>query len=360
MVRSCIVALLALAGLAGSARAQVDSTRAERPGAKLALLPIIFSSPDTRLALGVLPQYIFHTAPGTRPSNLRADVYYTFNRQFNVLVKPVVWLPGDRWQFAGSFRFRKWPTSFYGIGPGSREADEETFTEYLAHGSVEALRRVRPAVYAGASYVMRWGSIREVEPVGGLLDRGAVPGTGDSRVAGLGIVATYDTREHVYLPRSGALYRVQVERFARAFGGDRGYGTVTVDLRQYVAVTGPVTAAFQVALAMSDGEVPFRVMPNVGDIVRGYATTRYIDRQRWAAQVEIRAIPVWWRLGLAVFGGAGGVAGRVGDFRTDDLNWAVGIGLRVLMYPRERITIRQDFAFGQGSSGDYLDLNEAF
>lgn len=353
-----VVAPLILLGMvAAPARARQEQ---DGRGLRLALLPIVFSSPDTRLALGVLPQLIFLTAPGTRPSNLRADVYYTFNNQFNVLLQPAVWLPGDRWQFAGKFRFRKWPTSFYGIGRDSPRENPEEFTEFVLSGSAEALMQIRPGIYVGAGYAMRWGRIRDPEPADGDLAGGAVPGAGDSRVAGMGLVATYDTREHLYLPRSGSLYRLQVDRYAPAFGGDRSYTRLTVDLRQYVTIAGPVTAAFQAVLSVTDGEVPFRVMPNVGEIVRGYTTTRYIDRQRWAVQAEFRAIPVWWRLGLVVFGGVGDVADRIGDFRDGRLSYAVGIGARFLMYSRERITIRQDFAFGRDSSGDYLDLNEAF
>lgn len=360
MLRHAFAGFLIVASLFGSARAQSDSANADSPGARLALLPIIFSSPDTRLALGVLPQYIFHTASDTRPSNVRADIYYTFRNQFNVLFQPSIWLPGDRWQIGAKFRYRKWPTSFYGIGNDLPGDEPEKFTEYVLSGQAEALARVRPGIYVGAGYTVRWGRIRDAYPPGGMLNSGEVPGSGDSRVAGLGLVATYDTREHVYLPRSGALYRLKADRFAPAFGSDRSFSRLTVDLRQYMTVAGPVSVAFQAVLTVTDGKVPFRTMPNVGEVVRGYATARYIDRQRWAIQAELRAIPVWWRLGLAVFGGVGDVADRVGEFDTNDLDWAIGVGVRFLMYPRERITVRQDFAFGRDSSGDYLDLNEAF
>jgi len=353
-----LLCMVTMAGVpCGVARAQ---TSEDRPHSRLALLPIIFSSPDTRLALGVLPQYIFYTAQETRPSNVRADVYYTFNRQFNVLVRPTVWFPGDRWQASADVRFRKWPTTFYGIGPDSPGDSTTRFTEFSVTGSAEALRMLRPRVYLGGGYTIRAARIRDVEPADSPLGNGTVPGAGNAVVAGLGIVATYDTREHVYLPRGGALYRLQADWFAPAFGSDRSFGRLSVDLRQYVHVAGPVTAALQATMTVTSGDVPFRMMPNVGEIVRGYAATRYLDRQRWAVNAEVRAIPAWWRLGLAVFGGVGSVASRIEDLGSSRLDWAVGVGIRVLMYPRERITVRWDYASGRGSSGDYLDLNEAY
>ena len=71
-------------------------------------------------------------------------------------------------------------------------------------------------------------------------------------------------------------------------------------------------------------------------------------------------MPVWWRLGFVVFAGVGEVTERLDNFSLSDPKYAVGFGIRFLLFSKEKITIRQDFGFGKGSSGDYLDLNEAF
>lgn len=362
--------LLIVIGLAAIVQASLSSTASAQAGTsavaegtprtRLVLLPIVFSSPDTRLALGVLPQLLFQTGPETRLSNLRADIYYTFNRQFNVVLKPAVWLPGDRWQLNGSLRLQKWPTTFYGIGPGTSDDEKEKFTEYLATGTAEVLHRVRPSLYLGGSYVMRWGRVRDPIPDDGALGSRSVPGTGDTRVAGLYAVMTWDTRDHVYLPESGALYRLSVGHFAPAFGSDRSFTRASLDLRQYVAVRGPVMTSFRATLDVQSRNVPFRMLPGIGEVIRGYATTRYIDRFRWSIQAELRAIPVWWRFGFSVFGGIGSVAGSIGDFTDARIEAAAGIGIRFLLSPASRMTVRQDFAFGRGSSGDYLDVDEAF
>lgn len=336
-----------------------DSSRGV-PRPRLAVLPIVFSSPDTRLALGVLPQFLFHTSADARPSNLRADIYYTLNKQFNVLLSPSVWLPGNVWQASAKLRLRKWPTTFVGIAPNDGQLAEERFTEVLAHGSVEALRQISRRAWVGASWSMRWGDIRDIEPLDGALASGEVTGSGRSRVAGIGLVATLDDREHVYLPKRGAIYRIHFQGHSRLLGSDLAFGSVTLDLRKYITVAGPLTLALQGVFTASTGGVPFRVLPSVGEIVRGFESTRHIGRQRWAVQADVRAIPVWWRLGFTIFGGFGDVADRVGDFDLRDAQFAVGAGIRLLMFPRERITIRQDFAFARDAGGDYLDLNEAF
>jgi hypothetical protein len=71
-------------------------------------------------------------------------------------------------------------------------------------------------------------------------------------------------------------------------------------------------------------------------------------------------MPLFWRLGLAGFVGAGDVAHSLGDFRLSELKYSAGAGLRFLVSQRERINLRLDAAFGKGTSGFYFGIFEAF
>ncbi len=133
-----------------------------------------------------------------------------------------------------------------------------------------------------------------------------------------------------------------------------------LDLRRYFSVADRHVVALQAAAAVTTGNPPFRILPGVGSELRGYSSVRFVDRCLLAVQAEYRIVPVWWRLGLAIFGGVADVADSVGSFDFSEPKWAVGFGIRFLLYRDEKITIRQDFGFGRDSSGDYLDLNEAF
>ena len=48
------------------------------------------------------------------------------------------------------------------------------------------------------------------------------------------------------------------------------------------------------------------------------------------------------------------------DFRLEDLKYSVGFGLRFMVDPREKINLRVDFGFGEGSSGVYIGAIEVF
>jgi hypothetical protein len=335
----------------------------DRARGRLALLPIIFSSPDTRFAFGVLPQYIFRLAPDSRPSSLRADAYYTLNKQYSVQLSPDVWLANDRYRIGGKIVFRDWPTSYYGIG-GSREMasdslDHESFTERLFGVSAEVQRRLFPGLFVGLSYAVRHGRIKDLSP-GGELASGRVTGSGTGTASGIGLILTWDTRDHIYFPTSGSLHRTSAAVFDAILGSDYGFGGFEIDLRRYVPLALRHVVALKLEGSFRSGAPPFRMLPGLGESLRGYNTTRHIDRHRASIQVEYRFVPVWWRLGFVVFAGVGDTASRIQDLGRRQPKYAFGFGIRGVAFEGEMITVRFVFGFGQASSGDYLDLNEAY
>ena len=323
------------------------------------MLPILFSSPDTGFGVGVLPQYLFRTAPETRTSNLRADLYYTQEGQSNVTLRAGMWWPGNRYRLGGKAQVRDWPSTFYGIGNTFADSLRESFVERSAQVSAELQRLVRPGVYAGAIAEFVHRSVRDREP-GGTLIQNVVTGSEGGQVLGAGVFLSFDTRDDVIYPTAGHLVRLDSRAYGRIAGADFGFTQHRLDARQYVQLSGPHVLAFHGALRVSTGAPPFQMLPGVGEVVRGYASDRFADRHLLAFRAEYRVAPLVWRLGLAVFAGAGQVAHDLGDFALDRFHVAYGIGLRFQIIPSERVNVRWDFGFGEDSSGDHFDLGEAF
>ena len=94
--------------------------------------------------------------------------------------------------------------------------------------------------------------------------------------------------------------------------------------------------------------------------MRGYYAGRFRERQRYVLQGEYR-LGFWKRLGLTAFADVGDVAHDVADFHLDQMRYAGGLGLRVLLSRSEGVTLRADFGTGDdGSSGMYLSILEAY
>jgi hypothetical protein len=111
---------------------------------------------------------------------------------------------------------------------------------------------------------------------------------------------------------------------------------------------------------LTEGNAPFQLMPGVGSVLRGYSTARYVGADLVALQAEYRVVPLFWRLGLVGFLGAAQVAPSISEFSLAEVKYMIGVGARVQLSRRDAINIRWDFGFGLKSSGDYLDLGEAF
>ncbi|MDX1586298.1 MAG: hypothetical protein R3222_06120, partial [Balneolaceae bacterium] len=130
----------------------VTSDSSAQGNVRFMVLPILFSSPDTRLAGGVLPQVIFRTRSTDKPSSIRMDAYYTLNSQYHVRLSPTLWLKQGSMNITGTFSFKEWPTSFYGIGNNTFTDNQEKFSETLYETSVEATSHIGSDFYAGAGF----------------------------------------------------------------------------------------------------------------------------------------------------------------------------------------------------------------
>jgi hypothetical protein len=325
----------------------------------LLLLPILFRSPDTGFAGGILPQVIFRNSPGGNPSSIRLDAYYTQKKQYTILLRPTIWLNNDRLNLAARFALKDWPTSFYGIGNNTPRTGSETFSERILEANAEGTFSVSTGLFAGAGYLLRSGRII-ADDGNGLLAGGTITGSGKTLVSGLFGVLKQDTRNHHYFPIRGMLHRLEFLASLKPIGSDHGFTRSTLDLRFYLPLHTNQTIAVQAKTIFTTGDVPFRMLSSVGDDLRGYASVRHIDRHMFAVQAEYRVVPVAWRVGLAVFAGVGDVFANASDIRINRLKYNVGLGLRYLFSRTEKINIRFDYGSGRNSSGDYIDLAEAY
>lgn len=326
---------------------------------RLLLLPIIFRSPDTGFAAGILPQIIFRGPDSENPSSIRLDAYYTQKNQYTVLLRPTLWLKGDRINLTARVALKDWPTSFYGIGNNTPSATREPFTERTFETTIEGTHLVLPDTYAGVGYSVRYGTII-TEDVHGKLNSGSISGTGKTLVSGLKGVLIHDSRNNHYFPTRGVLHRFEFFAAPESAGNDHGFTRTTVDLRFYIPLKSSHVIALQATGIATTGDVPFRLLSTVGDDLRGYSSVRHIDRHMMALQLEYRFVPVMWRLGFTVFAGAGDVFQHIQDIRYDRIKYSAGIGLRYVFSKSEKINIRFDYGIGRKSSGDYIDITEAF
>lgn len=181
------------------------------------------------------------------------------------------------------------------------------------------------------------------------------------RSAGLGPTLEYDSRSDSFYPRAGEQFRFTASFHGPAVAGRRTYETYSAFYNKYYSITPRQVLAAHVAGCYATGSVPFYDLCILGQSkdIRGYEVGRYIDRVMIASQAEYR-VELKKRIGAVAFFGAGEVARRWSNLRTDALKPGGGVGLRFRLTKEHHINLRVDYAWGIGSRGLYLGVSEAF
>ena len=359
-----IILLLAPAALAAQA-APADSAASRR----ILPLPAVFYSPETKLGGGAaitIVQRRAAAAADDRPTSLSVVALYTQLAQLNTSVGGDWWSRGNRWNVNAGAGFQRFPFTYYGTGSAVPDSGEE-YTPRTVSVFAGAQRQVRPGLYLGA--MGSWDDVTMLETADdGVLRAGTIAGSRGGTVSTASALVTWDTRDNLYYAERGTFVRLQTLGAARVLGGDFAFQRVSLDARRYVALerSRPArqarTLALQGVVTTTGGTVPFDRLAQFGgsSVVRGYYEGRFRDRSAAALQAEIRQ-PVWKRIGVAAFYGAGAVAPGLGELRLSEARTAGGFGLRIALDTKEKINIRIDQGIGQGGSGGtYFTLGEAF
>ncbi len=330
----------------------------------LLFLPVVFYTPETRLALGAAMHYCFNSESSFkngRPSSLLAAITYTQNHQILNEINPDFYWRNGSLNLKGRLSYTKFPTLFYGIGNKTKAENKEYFTPQTVNVKIQLKRKMVSALKFGLHYEFEKSRIIKIKPHG-LLDQTHIVGKNGGQVSGLGFDVDWDSRNHIFFPTSGAYYRFSVLWFKPAFLSQFRFNKYQLDLRKYYALTSNQVIALQFYLQIITGKPPFQQLSLLGgrQQMRGYFEGRFRDRQLGTIQFEYRFVPVWWKLGLVAFLGAGDVAPDLQSFRLQNLKYSAGIGVRYLVRQQDRIHLRLDVGFGQKSSGVYITFGEAF
>ena len=326
---------------------------------RFTVLPVLFSSPDTRLGVGAVPHLVFRTSEEARSSNAKLEATYTQNQQFNVRLSTAIWFPDNRHGLDLRIQLQDWPTTFYGVGNNAPAEWREKYSSRILITTAEFQTRVATSTYAGLRHDIRYDDIVSIEE-GGLLDAGEIRGSSGGFSSGMGAFVGYDTRDHVLYPTDGMLLRAGTRVFLPAWGSEFGYARHRLEGRSYYSLSDERVLAGQLVLAFASGDPPFQMYSTVGELLRAYSSSRYIDRNMLAARLEFRETPLWWRFGYALFAEAGQVGPTYGDFDLSSVHLSAGFGVRFQLIPSERVLLRWDFALGTRTTGTHLDIGEEF
>ena len=360
MRMSLIAALLiACVGSAGQ-----DSAK-PRPHARHLLMgyPLVFYTPETRMGFGLAGFYGFQpdTTDSLTPiSQIQPAVMYTVNRQY-ILTLPFQWFSRQRQHsLYGEITFNRFFYRFFGSSFALPAVTNEQYEVEFPRIRLHYLYRLGPAWYAGARYWLEEQRILQTEE-GGLLGSGKIPGGSGGRSAGPGIVLQYDTRDHVISTRRGTFAELSWHHQSSATGSDFDFNRFRLDARAFIPAGRRGTMATMIMAEHIYGDPPFFSMAALGNDrrMRGYFDGYFRDKSLCLAQAEYRR-GVWKNLYLAAFASAAWMGETPKTYALPGTIWTAGAGMRWVVDPNSRVTLRLDYARGQHSDALYFTMGEAF
>ena len=337
----------------------------------IAPIPVINPTLENGLALGV--GYLYHLDKDdlySPPSITGLGGFRTSNGSGGGVLAQKFVLKRNKYRLLLAVGRADIHFNFFGIGAAAGNAGRSVPVEVEGRGLLidGSMRVFGKHWFAGLRYygmrstinIDRASVTRPGEPI--LPDRPQVPEIDlNLRTAGLGPTLEFDSRSDPFYPRAGDQFRFQASFNGRAIGGRRTYQNYQAFYNKYYSLSPRQVLAGHAAGCYATGSVPFYDLCFFGKSkdVRGYDVGQYIDRVMIAAQAEYR-VELKKRLGAVAFFGAGEVARRFADLRSDALKPGGGVGLRFRLTKENHINLRVDYAWGIGSKGLYLGVTEAF
>jgi hypothetical protein len=329
----------------------------------LLLFPVVYYTPETKIAGGILGGYYFYPSQNpdfSKPSFITLDLIYTELKQIKGEVTCDIFWGEYKNRFIGAVGYSKFPSKFWGIGNSTVSNAEEAYTPQGFWLNLGYRNLAAQGVYLGLDYEylhrdIVWGA------QGSGIEWESVTGKDGGTISRFGLSVTSDSRNHLIYPSDGGYYQAQVKFASRAIGSEFNFTAISIDLRKYGIIFGDTVLAIQMNGVFSIGETPFFSSASIGGkyLMRGFYEGRYRDDDILALQAECR-LPLWWRLGIVAFAGFAQVADRIESFRIDNFKFAFGGGVRFLWDKEQKLNIRLDVGFAEGNSALYLTIGEAF
>jgi outer membrane protein assembly factor BamA len=275
----------------------------------------------------------------------------------------------DRFKFTFDASFTDRNDNYWGVGienaTSVKKGDQTTkyHQKYLSIKPAFSFK-ISKNIYAGLVLnrnQMEAGNITDL-----MTEDPAILTYGTSIISnGLGIKATFDTRDIPTYPTKGILIGAEALFYVRKFDSDNTFKTFEFDYRQYhhVIREGSVLA-WQAHTRFATGNVPWSEMSQLGSIndLRGYYYGQYRDRSSAYAIVEYRhtflkkASEQLSRHSVVFWMGAGTIYEKLTKINKGILS--TGLGYRYEVQPHR--TIRIDLGFGTEYAGLFIGFCEAF
>lgn len=325
----------------------------------IAPLPVVYYTPETRLAYGASLSFFVQPDPERRPSSFFPILVYTQNKQMIAKVDYDIYSPSEKYHIFGRFGYYDYPETFWGVGRTPEEVEEDyTRLQWLFYFNPQ--QKVSDQLYVGAVVEFENTEFRDTQE-SGFIETKSVPGAEGGNVSGLGFMLNWDTRDHIYFPSKGSYNQIHLIGYENALIGDYRFTRLQLDIRKYFRFFSRHVLASRFYSEMTQGDVPFKKMGVLGgsERMRGYYEGRFRDKQQAVLQLDYR-IPLSKYWGINLFGAMGDIAPELDKFSMNHIKVSYGAGVRFMLLQAQKINLRVDYGMSAEGGSLYVEVFEVF
>ncbi len=345
VLMDCVCCLLFVLSAVAAERGTEVPADTLAPGREWSGLPIFGWDEATGFVGGGMVTLILPDSAGWTDTWQLVGIATTRNQQ-TIGIDPDLSFQQDRLRLTGELDWDRWEED-YSL-PGNDSPD--SLLELQATGPGLELILTRAFLrghFVGVGWKAEWKSLRE-----------ELPGFRGGRLSGPGLVFTRDSRDRAIYPTSGWYFQAENWHFSESVGSTFDYRELSADLRRYQSLGSDRVLAWQLAWARQWGAPGFRHRLSLADELRAYGDNRFTDLQRLSGRAELRW-PLFWKLGLSLFAGAGQVIGEE-VLALNQLRHSAGVGFRYRLGKEHRLNLALDIAVGRDDMQLAFSLGEAF
>lgn len=327
------------------------------------VLPGPFYNPEMSFGIGVSAIGLYQVDKDDEVSQLSSLIINGFtsaNGALGVAVENKTFLQQDSLRFYVDAVIADAPEVYYGTGyqDNRQDGNKVTFDSRQLSLSPSLRKRISAQSFIGVGMDFNYTATDDIDNGESIVDSSIL--IESSRSVGINLLVNYDNRDSVLSPRSGRLVELDSTWYRQEFGSETDFNVQSLLYSEYLSIgeSGDVLA-WQVHGRFTQGDVPWDQLSLLGGggLLRGYNSGRYRDEQMLLAQVEYR-LNLAGRHGMVFWTGAGTIADDIAHLSTDELLPTGGVGYRFQVKPK--VNLRLDMGFGNGDSGFYFNVNEAF
>lgn len=328
-------------------------------------IPILFKTPETGWAYGLSASANFKTTHKndslTRTSVVTALGIFSERQQNIQGIDATIYFPKEKYILYFNSSHSYFPDNFWGIGQNSKNTDLERYVFEQVVVNPHIKRKFFKHSFFG--FLADYQNIFKIQYTQGRqMDSLSFYGKTNYNVTGVGITASYDTRNSTFWPTKGIFLQTQFTTYNKELASTYSFNKWTAEVRLFKQLFKGHILACQLYNYSTFGETPYRSLATLGGAgnLRGFYQGRYRDNSMYSVIAEYRA-HIYWKISACIFSGIGDVYGQSKNINQRTVKGSFGAGVRFAILEKEKLNLRIDYGYSDDyNHGFYFTIGECF